>query len=97
MKEKRSYWMEDITEKSKIMVNSTSNTCADTTINSEKLEEVTIFWFFGATLSNVVANTAEVPIRIESSSTSFSHQAQALQVLRSPHPTVRLREMDALS
>ncbi|KAH3822447.1 hypothetical protein DPMN_124225 [Dreissena polymorpha] len=40
--------MEVSTEKSKIMVNSTTNTRADIIMNSEKLEEVTSFKYSGS-------------------------------------------------
>lgn len=51
----RAYRMEVSTDKLKIMVNSTTNTSADITMNGEKLEEVTSFKYLGATLSRMVA------------------------------------------
>ena len=42
--------MEDSTEKSKIMTNSTNNISADISMNSQKLEEVTNFNYLEATL-----------------------------------------------
>ncbi|KAH3880579.1 hypothetical protein DPMN_004496 [Dreissena polymorpha] len=47
-------------EKSKIMVNSTTNTSANITMNGEKLEEVASFKFLGATLSKNITSTADV-------------------------------------
>ena len=46
------YGMEVSTEKkkSKIMTNSTNNICADISMNSQKLEEVTSFRYLGAIL-----------------------------------------------
>ncbi|KAH3785439.1 hypothetical protein DPMN_163529 [Dreissena polymorpha] len=50
--------MEVSSEKSKIMMNSTTNSRADITTNGEKLKEVTCFKYFGATLSKNGTGTA---------------------------------------
>ena len=65
--------MEVSTEKSKIMVNSTTNTSADITMNGEKLEEVTSFNNLRATLSKDCTCTAEVQV-----SNAISTAAMAL-------------------
>ncbi|KAH3876233.1 hypothetical protein DPMN_000070 [Dreissena polymorpha] len=46
------------------MVNSMTNTSEDITMKREKLEEVTSFKYFCATLSKDGTSTAEVRIRI---------------------------------
>ncbi|KAH3710421.1 hypothetical protein DPMN_069902 [Dreissena polymorpha] len=46
------------------MVNSTTNTSADITMNSEKLEEVTSLKYLGTIVSMDGTSTAEVRIRI---------------------------------
>ncbi|KAH3880590.1 hypothetical protein DPMN_004507 [Dreissena polymorpha] len=51
-------------EKSKIMVNSTTNTSANITMNGEKLEEVTSFKYLGASLPKDITRTADVRISI---------------------------------
>lgn len=45
------YGMELNTEKSKVMVNSTSSNSVSITMDDEPLEEVSIFKYLGATLS----------------------------------------------
>ncbi|KAH3700124.1 hypothetical protein DPMN_075092 [Dreissena polymorpha] len=45
------------------MVNSTRNITADITMNGKKLEEVTSFKYFAATLGADGTNTTEVRIR----------------------------------
>ncbi|KAH3774785.1 hypothetical protein DPMN_176178 [Dreissena polymorpha] len=45
--------IESSTEKSKILLNSTTNISADITINGEKLEEVTSFKYLSAALSKI--------------------------------------------
>ncbi|KAH3884968.1 hypothetical protein DPMN_008954 [Dreissena polymorpha] len=50
-KRARTYGMEVTDENSKIMVNSTTDTSADITMNGEKLEEVTSFKYLGVILS----------------------------------------------
>ncbi|KAH3694455.1 hypothetical protein DPMN_081895 [Dreissena polymorpha] len=56
--------MEVSTEKSKIMVKSTTNTSADITMHDEKLEEATRFKYLGATLSRHGTSTTEVRIKL---------------------------------
>ena len=51
-------------EKPKIMVNSTTNTSTNITMNGEKLEEVASFKYLGATLSKDFTSTADVRISI---------------------------------
>ena len=58
--------MEVSTEKSKIMTNSTNNISANISMNGQKLEEVTIFKYLGATLCKDSTCSAEVRIRIAS-------------------------------
>jgi len=53
-----------LAEKFNIMINRTTNTSADTTMNGEKLEEVTRVKYLGATMSKDCTSTAEVRIRI---------------------------------
>jgi len=53
-----------LAEKFNIMVKRTTNTSADTTMNGEKLEEVTRVKYLGATMSKDGTSTAEVRIRI---------------------------------
>ncbi|KAH3781143.1 hypothetical protein DPMN_158968 [Dreissena polymorpha] len=60
--------MEVSMEKLKMMVVSTTNTSADISMNGEKLEEVTSFKYFGATLSNNDTSTVEVQNRFSRSS-----------------------------
>ena len=54
------------TEKSKIMTNSSNNTCADTSINSQKLEDVTSFKYLGQPCARMAHAQQEVRIRIAS-------------------------------
>ncbi|KAH3873479.1 hypothetical protein DPMN_036714 [Dreissena polymorpha] len=56
--------MEVTTEKSKIMVSSTSKISTDITMNGEKLKDVTSCKDLGQTLSNDCISTVEVRIRI---------------------------------
>ena len=58
------YGMEVSTQKSKIMTNSTNNISVDIRMNSQKLEEMTSFKYFGATLCKDVTCSADVRIRI---------------------------------
>ena len=60
------YGMEVSTENSKIMTNSMSNTCADTGMNGQKLNEVTSFKYLGTALCKDVTYSAEVHIRTAS-------------------------------
>ena len=53
-------------KKSKIMTNSMNNISAGTSMNGQKLEEVTSFNYLGATLSKYGTCSAEVRIRIAS-------------------------------
>ncbi|KAH3772283.1 hypothetical protein DPMN_173621 [Dreissena polymorpha] len=52
--------MEVSTEKSKIMVNRTTNTSADITMSGNKLEDVISFKYLEATLSKDGSSTDEV-------------------------------------
>ena len=56
--------LQDIRRKFNIMINRTTNTSADTTMNGEKLEEVTRVKYLGATMSKDCTSTAEVRMRI---------------------------------
>ncbi|KAH3842013.1 hypothetical protein DPMN_115501 [Dreissena polymorpha] len=47
------------------MVHSTNNTSSDITMNGEKLEEVTSFKYFCATLSQDSTSTTEIRIRLQ--------------------------------
>ena len=66
------YGMEVSTEKSKVMVNSRSNTTADITMNDELLEVVTTFKYLGATLSNDGTCAAEIHIRIATATAAMA-------------------------
>ena len=59
-------WKSARTEKSKIMTNSTNNISADISMKSQKLEQVTIFKYLGATLCRDGTCSAEVRKRIAS-------------------------------
>ena len=58
--------MEVSTEKSWLVINSTTNISAETSMNGQKLEEVTSFKYLGATLCKDGTCSAEVGIRIAS-------------------------------
>ena len=58
------YGMEVSTEENKIMTNSTNNISADISVNSQKLDEVTSFKYFRATLCKDSTCSAEVCIKI---------------------------------
>ena len=60
------YGIEVSTEKSKITINSMKNISADISTSGQKLEEVTIFKYLGATLCKDSTCSAEVRIRIAS-------------------------------
>ena len=66
------YGMEVSTEKSKVMVNSTTNISANITMNGDPLEEVTSFKYLGATLSKDGTCTAEIRIRINSATAAMA-------------------------
>ena len=66
------FGMEVSTEKSKIMINSTTNTTANITMNGETLEEVTNFKYLGATLSSDGTCTAEIRIRIATATAAMA-------------------------
>lgn len=74
------YGMEISSEKSKIMVNSTSSTPANITMNGKTLEEVASFKYLGATLTKDGTCTAEVRIRL---GTATSAMARLSRVWRS--------------
>ncbi|KAH3721523.1 hypothetical protein DPMN_064452 [Dreissena polymorpha] len=90
------------------MENSTNNTRGDINMKGEKLEKEISVKNLGATLAKDGINSAEVRLRIamatpalarlsrlwKSSTISFPKQAHALQVTRSFHPTVLLRDLD---
>ncbi|KAH3840306.1 hypothetical protein DPMN_113753 [Dreissena polymorpha] len=56
--------MEISTQKSAFMVNSTNNTSAGICMKGEKLEEVTLFEYFGALQSKDGISTADVRMRL---------------------------------
>jgi hypothetical protein len=56
--------MEVSTEKSKIMVNSTTNTRAEIYMNDQQLEEVDAFKYFGSTLTKDGSSTTEIKTRL---------------------------------
>ena len=58
------YKIENSTEKSKIVTNSTNNLSADIGMNGQELEDVTSSKYLGATLSKDGTCSAEVCIRI---------------------------------
>ena len=60
------YGMEVSTEENKIMTNSTNNISADISVNSQKLDEVTSFKYFRATLCKDSTCSADARIRIAS-------------------------------
>ena len=70
------YGMEVSSEKSKVLVNSTSNISANITMNGEPLEEVTSFKYLGATLSKDGTCTAEVRIRIAIATAAMARLAR---------------------
>ncbi|XP_052237947.1 uncharacterized protein LOC127849270 [Dreissena polymorpha] len=63
--------MEVTTERSKIMVNSTTKTSAGITTNGEKLEEVISLKYIGAYLSKLGTSTTKVRIRIAMATTAM--------------------------
>ncbi|KAH3774753.1 hypothetical protein DPMN_176146 [Dreissena polymorpha] len=88
------------TEKSKILLNSTTNISA---INDEKLEEVTSFKYLGATLPKVPnknyqgdRSNGQTEQVVDEQFDQLLQQAQDQQVPRSLHPTVRLRGLGTL-
>ena len=58
------YGMEVSTEKSKVLVNSTTNTHAEIYMNGQQLEEVDAFKYLGATLTKDGRSTTEVKTRL---------------------------------
>ena len=58
------YGMEMSSEKSKVLVNSASNTAAEIYMNGQQLEEVDAFKYLGATLTKDGRSTTEIKIRI---------------------------------
>ena len=56
----RAYRMEVSTEKNKIMTSSTNDISAETSMNGQKLEEVTILEYLGETLCNDGTCSAEL-------------------------------------
>ena len=58
------YGMEISTEKSKVLVNSTSNTTAKIYMNGQQLEEVDAFKYLGATLTKDGRSTTEIKTRL---------------------------------
>ncbi|KAH3786780.1 hypothetical protein DPMN_164894 [Dreissena polymorpha] len=68
-------------------------------MNVEKLEEVNSFKNFGPTLTNNNyhgdRSNKQTEQVVDKQVHPVPHQVQALQVLRSRHPSLRLRDMDA--
>lgn len=58
------YGMEVSTEKSKVLVNSTTNTHAEIYMNGQQLEEVDAFKYLGATLTKDGRSTIEIKTRL---------------------------------
>ena len=64
--------MEISTDKSKVMINSTSDSSSNIHMNGQKLEEVDSFKYLGVTLSKDGSCTAEVRIRIGTATSAMA-------------------------
>ena len=64
--------MEVSAEKSKVMVNSSTNASADITMNGQKLEKVEAFKYLGATLTKDGRSSMEVKIRLATATAAMA-------------------------
>ena len=64
--------MEVSTEKSKVLVNSTTNTHAEIYMNGQQLEEVDAFKYLGATLTKDGRSTTEIKIRMATATSAMA-------------------------